>query len=232
MHTPATLPDGILSIEFPMDGKARIRSIVRSANNRATIKHVSPKVGRMVHCESRNEANCCWMLDAAPNVLWYTEQPCRIHYVLDGKKHTHVPDFMVRYSNRSRRSALWEVKSEAEVALPEYQKRTKFLVRALPDYGFSYIVAPAEVLAHEPNLSNLKELAKHGVETSTSTELAWALSVIRRRGGIRWKDARRSPHSRKIVAALVFGGYLNFDRHKPLAPGTLFSVTSEFGQER
>lgn len=223
--------DQILSIEWPNDGQDRMRKVVARSNARSTSKYASWKVGRMVQCESRNESNCCLILDSLPEVRSYAEQPCKIRYYLDGAERTHVPDFVVHYDDK-RRDELWEVKPKKALALPEYQRRTDFLSSTLPLHGFDYRTVSAETLSEEPRLSNLKELRRHGISLLRGPELERSLDEINARGGIKWQDAQEDRQYLAALAGLVSQGYLIFDMQALLGPETVLRVTDELNWRR
>src|ERR1039457_2276067 len=85
-------PSGIRSILFPAPGQMRFRRVVSRSNARSAGKYPSWKMDRMMHWESNNELNAFRLLDCDPNVTSYSEQPCRIAYVMDGVERIHFPD--------------------------------------------------------------------------------------------------------------------------------------------
>lgn len=149
--------NGIIEIRFPEDGQLRSRKVVKRSNARNTGKYPSHKMHRMLQWESEHEANAMRLLDADPNVICFQEQPCEILYQLDGIQHRHYPDFLA-INQHSR--TLIEVKSTIDANATDIAKRTAFLQKALPSFGYQYRVMLAEDVEAQPRLDNIKRILK------------------------------------------------------------------------
>ena len=105
----------------------------------------------MMHWESSNELNTFRLLDCDPNFTSYSEQPCRIAYVMDGVERVHYPDILVTAAGGKQ---LWEVKTRSNAIEAEVLARADFLSRVLPHWGYQYRTVLAEDLLRQPHLSN------------------------------------------------------------------------------
>ena len=105
--------------------------------------------------ESIHELNAFRLLEVNPEVKTFQEQPCVIHYVLDGISYRHYPDILVQTQTARE---IWEIKPIEEANKPEVISRTKFLEAALPDHGYQYRVLLGEDLGRKIRLDNIKAL--------------------------------------------------------------------------
>lgn len=153
-----SLNDRVISINFP-EGSHRARKVVSRSNSDMSGKWPSFKTGRVMHYESGNERNAFKLLDANPYVRSYSEQPCVIHYILDGEVHRHYPDILVNFKAHQE---LWEVKTDGESKTSEIMRRSELMAKCLPAFGYRYQIAIAENLERNPRLRNVEFLLKHG----------------------------------------------------------------------
>ena len=68
MNSFPNVNNRVIEIVPPKDGELRCRTVISRSNTKSTIKYPGWKVGRMLHCESRNELNVFYLLDADPEV--------------------------------------------------------------------------------------------------------------------------------------------------------------------
>ena len=221
-------PDSILALEFPETPGARSRKVVTRSRARATGKYPSWKMGRMIQWESQNELNAYRLLDANPAVRAFHEQPLVIRFRLDGIEQAHYPDTLVELASSKE---LWEIKPATEAARPEYQARTRLMVKALPDFGFTYRMVIAEDLAREPRLTNTISLLKYGRQAVSLFEREKVRQVLLKTGGLTWGDAISNiagPRSRGLLARLTLEGNLQISIDEPLTLGSRFVATAAF----
>jgi hypothetical protein len=155
----AIKPQQLVTITFPDARKKRARKVVTRSRARATGKFPSRKMNRMLQWESIHELNAFRLLEVNPEVKFFQEQPCEIHYVMDGEHRVHYPDILVKTEHNKE---FWEIKSEFEAKRPETTARTKLLTSALPDLGYQYRVVLGEDLARKIRLYNIKSLLAYG----------------------------------------------------------------------
>lgn len=216
-----------IQITFPKDGKVRSRKVVKRSNARNTGKYPSWKMKRMMQWESVHEGNAMRILDATPNVISFVEQPCEIIYTLNNTRHRHYPDLMVITNNHRE---FWEVKTESDANNPEVAERTAFLTQALPEYGYSYRVVFAEVLAKQPRLDNVKRLNKLGRRPVSIIDAERIRRLFIHEPVISWGAFEQQPHERLcMISRLILEGKLNIDLNQPISPAT--SILSNFNAE-
>ena len=215
--------DRIVDLTFPEKGALRARRVVSRSRTRPTYKYPSFKAGRMVQCESENELNAYRILDVNPFVLAFNEQPCKIRYVLDGEEHSHYPDTLVALPNAKE---LWEIKPLVEARDPTTIRRTSFLVRDLPRYGYDYRLVIAEDVRRQPRLNNALTILRFGRPSLPELARERIRRVFAELGSITWGavlSGAFGPLGRNHICRLILEGVLSFDIEQPLQSETLIS---------
>lgn len=213
--------DGILGIEFAAPGE-RARKVISRSNTRATGRFPSLRMNRMVVWDSPHEQNAYRLLDCIAAVEFF-EQPCTIHYRLDGVEHPHYPDTLVKMPTVS---ALWEIKTASEAREPFFVARTRLLAAELPAWGYEYALVLAEDLAREPRLKNARLLLKHGRTPLSFEEMEYARRLFSVVNSLRWQDVvngRHAPFNISQACRLVLDNVLYLNLDEPLGPDTLLS---------
>lgn len=218
--------DRIDRLEFAAPGQ-RCRNVISRSNVRPTGRFPSVKVGRHVAWDSVHELNAFRLLESDASICRYAEQPCVVHYRLDGMAHRHYPDILVEVAAADM-PMLWEVKTYDDASRPEVLRRTALMTRELPRFGYEYRLVLAEALARQPHLDNAKALLRHARRNlSFETRLA-AQQLFASRHAVDWADfavGRLLPLRLADAYALVLRGDLIFDVDEPLAPGNAFTVS-------
>jgi hypothetical protein len=212
----------IRSILFPEPGQMRSRKVVSRSNARSAGKYPSWKMGRMMHWESLNELNAFRLLDCDPNVTSYSEQPCRVAYVMDGVERIHYPDILVTTTGGKQ---LWEVKPRSNASEPEVLARAAFLSRVIPGWGYEYRTVLAEDLASQPRLSNANLLLSLGKRAVSDCEWEDVRRTIAEQGTLVWAEAcagNYGARGRDILCSLVLRGVLTIDMNAPISLSTEF----------
>jgi hypothetical protein len=176
----------------------------------------------MMHWESGNELNAFRLLDCDPNVASYSEQPCRIAYVMDGVEKIHFPDILVTTTGGKQ---LWEVKPRSNTLDPEVFGRAAFLSQVLPRWGYEYRSVLAEDLARQPRLGNANLLLSLGKRTVSDCEWEGVRQTMAEQVSLTWAEAcagNYGPKGREILCSLVLKGMLTIDMNVPI------SLTTEF----
>jgi hypothetical protein len=220
-------PSGIRSILFPVAGQMRSRKVVSRSNVRSAGKYPSWKTGRMMHWESSNELNAFRLLDCNPDVRSYSEQPCRIAYIMDGVERIHYPDILVATAEGKQ---LWEVKPHSDAIEPEFLTRAAFLSRFLPMWGYEYRTVLAEDLARQPRLSNANLLLRLGKRAVSDCEWEDVRRTMSERESLVWSEACAGNYGRKgreILCSLVLRGALAIEMDLPISPATEFVTRKE-----
>lgn len=213
-------------ITFPEAGKLRSRKVVSRSNARSTVKHPSWKMGRMIQSESRHEHNAFMLLDASPSVISYNEQPCILHYEMDGVSRRHYPDALV-VTKLSKE--LWEIKERSDAESPEVAKRTALLTQVLPQHGYSYRVVLAEQLSIEPLLSNVKKLLMFGNKAVPLMAHEQIRQLFIKTGSIPWQvliDGGLGKNYRYYVTRLILDGTLEINMNEPLTRLSLVKMSA------
>lgn len=225
-----TKQDGINLIQFNGD-KLRSRKVVLRSNTKATGKWPSWKTGRMMQYESGNEKNAFKLLDASPAVRSYSEQPCIIHYILDGKVQRHFPDILVDFGTYQE---IWEVKTYADSRDPEILRRTELLTKYLTDFGYVYRMVIAEDLKTAPRLSNVELLMQYGRQPVSLIKLEQIRQLFKKTKDLRWGYFQLGEPGAiylKSICRLIFEGVLIIDINLPLEIQTIIKVGRSEGGE-
>jgi hypothetical protein len=164
--------DAGLRVDLPDGNALRMRNLVHRGTQRPVFKVPSLKLKRTVQCESILEYEAALILDAAPQVGSFGEQPARIHYMLNGDPRSHIPDFAVLLNDRK---AFLEIKFAKDVGA-DVRERTKLLEGGLRVLGWDYFLLTEDTLRRGALLSNVQGIlrrARHavcGVETLRTLE--------------------------------------------------------------
>lgn len=208
-----------LEIVLPADGELRIRNIVHRGTTRPVFKTFSVKLDRSVHTESALEREFALLLEAAPPVDAYIEQPVRIHYVNDDLQRSHVPDFAILVHGK-----LWfvEVKFAKDVD-QDIVERTTLMTERLARIGVSYrLVTEKEVrVGHQvQNATRILRRSRH----SSCRELRLAvLHRLRSANVSTFGDFGWSSDESEVTSALcslLVEGLAAYDEAELVSPST------------
>jgi len=143
---------------------------VKTVSNRGgnIIGHFpSIKMKRMIMFESLIERDYLYLLDYAPNVKWFEEQPLTIEYRHDGKVLRYTPDFHIV---EAKRDVLVECKPLAFVDKNENQRKFQAARAWCAERGWRFRVVTDQDIRVGFRLENVKLLtryARHVVEPGT-----------------------------------------------------------------
>jgi hypothetical protein len=211
--------DGILRIEFAKPGE-RTRKIISRSNFHPTGRYPSFRMKRSMHWDSPHELNAYQLLDSNPAVTEFIDQPCIIHYRLDGKDHKHYPDTMVRTAECS---SLWEIKTKADALSPEVAARSHLMAKCLPAFGYQYAVVLAEDLWRQPRLKNARLVIRRGRKPLTFELLELARRLFESTDSLLWHDVqagRYEPLAIRHICRLILDNYLFLDFDQQISPIT------------
>jgi TnsA endonuclease N terminal len=135
----------------------RARRVIRRGTRRTVGKFPTLKPSkRSVHWESLLERDYYYLLEIDSDVISYREQPLKIEYILDGKKHRYTPDLLVE--RRCKRQII-------EVKLEEKVKKYDLLFRIASEIcarnGYEFVVVTDETIRVQPRLNNVKVLWRY-----------------------------------------------------------------------
>lgn len=219
----ASQQDRVISIDFP-EGALRARKVISRSNAKATGKWPSWKTGRMMHYDSGNERNAFKLLDARPEVISYSEQPCIIRYMLDGVEHRHYPDILVNFKAQHQ---LWEVKTEAESNKPETLSRSTLMAKCLPAFGYEYHVALAEDLKRNPRLRNIEILLRHRRSPVPINEYEQIRQLFKKHENLHWgyfQHGEAGDDYLKSICQLILEGMLDMDVNQAIEDATVIQM--------
>lgn len=223
-------PDGdinrIISIDFPKEG-LRARKVISRSNANMSGKWPSFKTSRSIHYESANERNAFKLLDASPDVISYSEQPCVIHYIINGEVHIHYPDILVNYNTHRE---IWEVKTEMDSKSIEVARRTELMAKFLPTYGYFYKIVIAEDLKVNPRLNNVTHLLQYGHKAVSLIEREQIRQLFKKSDVQEWGFFQLGTPGgvfHRVICRLILEGVLKVDINQPLVSSTLISYNHQ-----
>lgn len=136
---------------------------VRNVSNRGRRNVIgyfpSLKMHRMVQFESTLERDLIYLLDFAPQVAEFEEQPLKLEYEYEGKILTYTPDFQVKFRNDQR--SLLECKPACFVGHEENQRKFKAAQAWCWGKGWRFQVITDEQLRQGYQIENIKLLTQH-----------------------------------------------------------------------
>lgn len=132
----------------------------------------SLKMGRMVAFESTIERDLVYLLDYERQVEEFNEQPCKIEYLHNGKKHTYTPDFLIGFVGGHK--AIVECKPVELTSKEENQRKFEAGRQWAANEGVSYEVVTDEMLRQGCRLQNIKflsQFARHQLPVAVKQQI-------------------------------------------------------------
>jgi len=219
-----------LQVELPPGDALRMRNLVHRGTQRPVFKVPSLRLDRPVQCESILEYEATVLLDVAPGVSSFAEQPARIHYVLDGERRTHVPDFAVLVGSRH---AFLEIKFEKDVD-EEVRERTTLLQHGLVRHGWEYHLLTEAVLRRGVHLANAQGILRRARHAASEVDTLRVLERLRRASRHVLGDFGWNMHGNVealSVAQLITTGLAAIDWSRPLSETSSIWATNEANNE-
>lgn len=148
-----------ITIHFAAEGE-RARKVVRRSNYRMTGKFPSIKNGRMIQWESHYEKMAFQLLEIAPFVVSYREQPATFRFTNgEGLTQTHFPDILVELANGGK--LFIEIKPDSAKEDSVLMARTSLLQDLIKQKGYRYLVVYPDQLESFYHLENAEEMLWH-----------------------------------------------------------------------
>lgn len=207
-------------VELEISEEQRMRRVVSRSNYRVTGKYPSWKKQRMAYWESSIELDGFRRLDADPSVFGYQEQPAKITYEVDGKRHVHYPDILI---DQAGRRVFREVKTDDDAASSEVVTRTEVMKMLLAPRGFGYRVWPESEIRKQPQLDNEIYLLQYGRSATCVFTLERLRRLFELEPIISWDTLVHTvltPQGLFPACRLVLEGCLLIDHDLPLSPQT------------
>ena len=212
-------------LHWPLPGQLRVRRIISRSRAIATGKYPSLKLGRWIHWESKVERDGQRLVDVAPDVSYFGEQPVRIDFGCEDCILSHVPDLLVRFF--SGMAWLVEFKDDNDPELEFSQARADLLARPLAALGFSYVLVVHSDLRRESYLSNALWLRRHGRRPHNLATWEKSRRLFSHSGSMTLREfcAAGADHRESVrsAAALIMAGNIRVDMAEPIGPETCMS---------
>ena len=203
-------------------GECRIRRVISRSKTTGSGKYPSWKMKRMLHWEAVGELNAFRILDTDAKVETFQEQPLEISYLMDGVVHTHVPD--IKVSLWTAQQELWEIKTKADAASNEVQRRTALMVSNLPTVGFTYRLIVDEDLAASVRLKNALTVLRFGRSEIAPLEREKWRRLLAQMPQLSWRDLLSGAigaKGRAFACRLILEAKLQVDLDVPLLPAAV-----------
>jgi len=223
-YVPLDKP-GDITITFAPVGE-RARKVVRRSNYRMTGKLPSQKNQRTIQWESHYEKEVFQLLEIAPFVVSYREQPALFEYRdTSGEINKHYPDIYVELINGIR--LFIEVKPDSAKDNQDLLNRESILKQLLSNKGYKYIqIYPNQIkgLKYQENAQHMLwhinlEVpfpVKEKIKAFLSTEKSVTLEKL-----IKFVD---DSNAKSWIYSLLAEGVIQCDLSMQLSGTTLLSV--------
>jgi hypothetical protein len=180
-------------------------------------KFPSLKTGRVVWYESLLERDYMYLLEIDSDVISYWEQPGRIYYTLDGRRHHYTPDLLVE---RRREKQIVEVKPKKKAEEEKYRRLFRVAGESCRKEGYEFRVATDEMIRLQPRLNGVKLLYKYARTPLLPQHQIGCHEFFTVRQEAPLGEVTRFFASRgigqQVVYALIFRGVLSVDLMRPL----------------
>ncbi len=135
------------------------------------------KVEEMVHCESGIERNYAYLLNFDPQVISYEEQPVKIAYIFEQKKHFYTPDFAVYWFQGP--PSLVECKPASRLNDPENLRKWTAARLWCDLNGYTFLLVTDESLKKwKVVLDNIKNMTGHAHQRITPQVKEYLLRIV------------------------------------------------------
>jgi hypothetical protein len=156
----------------------------------------SDKIGRAVGHESGIELQLIRLLDTAPMVTSYCEQPVVVPYQIEGEAHQYYPDLLVRL--KDGRNLLVELKSRLyDFAIWPNQIKFAAATRFAHEHGWGFLAATAGTMT-------LRDLVEWRIEDELEDHLRHRLA----KGPMDWRAMtevrKKFDASHNDIAAIIW----------------------------
>jgi hypothetical protein len=149
---------------------APARRVVRPTGGIIRGKFASRKNRRMVEFEELLELDFMHLLEAAPAVAAYRQQPVDIRYPDGDRLRTYTPDIEVLLT--SGEALYVEVKPESRLSDPEVARKLDAIRRQLERDQVRFEVVTCVDIRRQPRLDNIRWLYQQAGTTQVSAEAA------------------------------------------------------------
>lgn len=224
----ATNISASIDIQFAYEGE-RARKVVRRSNCRMTGKQPSTKISRMVHWESNYEKEVFQLLEIAPFVASYCEQPATFKYKNgDGVIHTHYPDLFVELVNGIK--LFLEIKPDSAKGDVFLLNREKLLKKLLTLRGYIYFqVYPNQIESYH-YLENAQHMLWHAKVPAPYPVKLKIQKLLEREKEVALGtliEFLADSNAKSWIFNLVINGFMTCDLSQPLLANSSITMIGE-----
>lgn len=173
------------------------------------------------------ERDYIYLLEIDSDVTYYKEQPFKINYILDGKKHLYTPDFLVE---RSDKKQVIEVKPEEKTKSPEFAIFYKCISQVLQKEGYEYLIVTDQMVRAQPKLDNIKLLHKYARILISINNQIDIHNYFSKRNESTLKEIETFFISKgvekQIVYSLIYWGILSIDLSKTINLNSVVTLST------
>jgi len=153
-------------------------------------------------------------------VTSYREQPLKIEYVMEGKKHLYTPDFLVE---RKGKKQLIEVTLRKKVR--ERDVAFRIISAICARHGYEFVAVTEEEIRVQPRLNNIKLLWRYSRTPITPQHHIACQEYLRKRGESTLDEIMDFFMScragKQVVYGLIYHGALDIDLMKLISPDSI-----------
>ena len=211
-----------------------VRKISNKGTKKVIGKFASLKMKRVIWWESQLERDYIYLLEFDADVVSYDEQPLRIEYYLNGKKHRYTPDFLVRKGNKR---IIVEVKQEEEALKEKNQSLFRIISDICALNGYEFNVVTDTMIRVQPRLNNIKLLTRYQrtlIDDPQYQIVCYELFAKNHEpslNAVMQFFASRNI-GKQIIYSLLYWGVLAVDLMQPIAAESRIQLSSRTDSER
>ncbi|KII76613.1 TnsA endonuclease N-terminal domain-containing protein [Vibrio renipiscarius] len=190
-------------------------------------RFASVKMGHRVSVESTLEFDACFHFDFVKSITRFCSQPIKYTYVLDGKKHKYVPDFLAEFDTGEL--ILYEVKSDFEVSKSDFKREFEAKRLAAKRLGVELELIEESQIRVAPLLNNLKLIHRYASRSDLTEIQQLVLSIFRRFGSLNVntlisKTGISKPYIMPIICDLLSKCLLDTNLEVPITADTTLEL--------
>ena len=201
----------------------------RKITNTGTLKNIgkfpSLKNGKLVWFESHLERDFIYLTEFDKDVVQYREQPFKIQYLLDGKRHNYFPDFLLE---RKDKKQVIEIKPQSKTEKDDFIYFSKIMKNHLAKEGYEYLVITDSSIRLQPKLSNIKLLWRYArlpINTKHKILLYELFDNLKSFSFIEiCSFLEQAKELRELIYTLLFHGCLITDIEKPITRDSVILI--------
>lgn len=202
-----------------------VRNITNNGSKKVIGKFPSLLMGIIVRWESKLERDFIYLLEFDPDVLSYREQPIRIIYFLDGKRHRYTPDFLVVRVNKKQ---IIEVKPISKVFKGNNRRRFRAISRICSAMGYEFKIATEREIRVQPSLNNIKLFWKYARTSISPQHQIYCKEVFGNNREIYLGELIRAFESkgigRQVVFSMLYHKILTVDLTQPVSACSIIQL--------